>query len=289
MRIGIIVPIGRIDKYGYQYLNEIIFNNLANFADHVLVISSSRHTNQQVFENYENLEFISNNNSWFKLDNGEEQFSFEIIDKNNNYCKEKLHEEGYDVAILIHNNQYIPKSSEKKLIKSCLKMIEKKEPYRWYYKKYMCGNLLFNADRGLPWILNLTIDNPWEYYTDAIKHNKHGNSVSIRTGNFKKYNNQAIRDVPWEMTIQDANEKYELFIREHKMREIKLKQEQKSFNIDSQNLKFNEKKWLQYMQIKLNLKQLSKEKLDQVGEQILKLRQENFISKILIKEYNPKS
>ncbi len=283
MKIGIILPVGRMDRYGYQYkeINKLIISNLVNFSDHIIVISSYRYADKDLFENYCNIEFISNERTWFKLVNGEEIFTMQILSDNSNLAYRKLQEEGLDVAILLSINQYIPKTSEKKLRKSCQNMLEKNMPYIWLYKKYLCGNLLFNADRKLPWIINLTIDNQWKISHDSLIDKKSGEIVKIQTGNFKKYNNQAIIDVPWETTIHDGKEKYEFVIKEYRIIN-------KTYNPnDPSNLKFNEDEWIRYSQRKINLKSLAKEELDDVAIQIQKLRKKDFVSHIFEKNYNP--
>ena len=283
MKIGVLLPIGRTDRYGYQYkeYNKLIINNLAKFSDCLMVISSSRYVNKDLFENHSNIEFISNKNTWFKLIDGDEVFEAEKISQNLNFCCKKFQKTGYNVVILLAINQYVPKTSEKKLRKSCQNMLEKNMPYIWLYKKYLCGNLLFNADRKLPWIINLTIDNLWKISHDSLIDKKSGEIVKIQTGNFKKYNNQAIIDVPWITTIHDAKEKYEFVIKEYRIIN-------KTYNPnDPSNLKFNEDEWIRYTQRKINLKSLAKEELDDVAIQIQKLRKKDFVSHIFEKNYNP--
>ena len=52
MRIGLIVPVGRTDKYGYQYDNftKLILDTHERFADYIVVVSSSIYINKELFE-----------------------------------------------------------------------------------------------------------------------------------------------------------------------------------------------------------------------------------------------
>ena len=81
MKIGVLLPIGRMDKFGYQYddFTKIIIDNLSNFADFVLVLSSSRFIKKELFEKYTNIKVISNDKTWFKMVNGEEIFSWKVL------------------------------------------------------------------------------------------------------------------------------------------------------------------------------------------------------------------
>lgn len=280
MKIGIILPIGRTDKYGYQYddFTELILNSQEKFADHILVLSTSRYINKELFENHTKIELISNKNTWFKLMNGKEIFkpSSSFIE----YGIKKLIEEGIDVAIQIHINQYIPKSSIQGLKKSCKKMLDKNKPFNWLYKSYQCGNLLFNADRRLPWIFNLTEDLEWRTIPDGIIHRKTKKIIYVQEGNYKKYNNQAIRDLPWECTIEDIKEKSEFIKKGYKNIEYvnnPLKIENK-YN-------FNKKKWILNMQKQINMKKLSKLEFDEFEKQILKTQKNTFLSNIFERNY----
>ena len=280
MKIGLISSVGRNDKYGYQYneFNKLFINNLASFSDHFIVISTSKYSDKELYK-HSKIEYISNEKTWFNLENGRELFSFEIFNRNLNYCMQKLKDYGYDIALAISITNYIPKSSIEFLKKHCLKMLRKEESYTHYYKRYLCGNLLFNADIADPFILNLKVDEPWKIGVDSCYNNKTGKIARINSGNFKKFNKMAIVDVPWELTLQDAKEKSEFTIAEYR------KQNNTYDPSKPELFQFNEKEWLNYHQFKINRKKLSNDKLDKIGERINELRKENFISHILEKNY----
>ena len=161
-------------------------------------------------------------------------------------------------------------------------MLVNNRPYNWYYKKYICGNLKFSADTKHPFILNLNIREPWIIAPDTIINPKTEERIQMRIGNFKKYDKQAIVDIPWEMTLKDAKEKYEYVIKEYR----KLNN---SYDPNQPELfKFHEEVWFNYSHNKINLKRRSKGKIDEIHEQILSLRQEDFVSHIFEKKYQRK-
>ena len=143
----------------------------------------------------------------------------------------------------------------------------------------MCGNLLFNADRALPWVFNLTGNNEWKTIPDAIINENTKKKISFKKGNFKKYNNQAIIDVPFEITLLDIKEKYE-FVRKTYER-IELINDP----VFLERITFNQNKWMNYMQNKINEKKISKQEIDETGKQILKLRKDYFLSNYFEKNY----
>lgn len=290
MKIGLIVPVGRTDKYGYQYndFTNIIFNTHEKFADYIVVVSSSRYINKQLFNIHPKIELVSNERTWFKKINGEEVFSLNVLYNNLNLCKKLLQKEGCDVACPIAINTYIPESSINNIKKRFQKMLKTHTHFTSNYRRFMCGNLIFSASRKDSTVLNLTIKNPWEYTVDSITNKETGEIVRVQSKNFKKYNKYAFVDVPWEMTIQDAKEKYEFINQEYE----RIRHEKLDEIYDPNNLrysKFNEKKWLDYYIRKINLNKLVDEEIDDVGKQILNLRRENFVSNILETKYVKKS
>jgi len=278
MKIGLIVPIGNLKKYGYQYNFEIILRNQVDFADEVVVVSSSRENSEKLFSKLKKIQFISTSKTWFETKKGHEIFSYEKLIENINLGLEILKRDGCQVAMQIHINQYIPQSSVKKLKSHFSTMIKEGKKYEWLYKKYQLGDLIFDADKKLPWILNLTTDNPYQYRPDAITNPGNKNLVQIESGNYKKYNRLALIDMMGEYTMKDAGDFY-CFTHQENLkitgRAIKKKPS------------FNYEQWFGYHLNKINHKSLSRETLDKTGEEILSKRRSNFLSHEFQKKYSP--
>ena len=282
MNIGLILALGRTDKYGYQYndITNVVLDAHEDFGDHIIAVASSKYVDKELFIKRKKIEFISTEKTRFQEINGSEIFSFKILNYNVNYAKDLLKEEGFDIAMVLDINQYVPESSEMNIKKDFQKMLDKNREFSWIYKKYLCGNLLFYPDRRIPWIFNLEIKNPWQIMEDAIIHQENGEIKKMQPGFFKRKNNQAIRDVSWEYTLQDAKEKFENVIEEYRKKN-------NTFNPkDLRNMKYQKDTWLKNHQRKINRKRTSNEKIDEIGEKILSLRKDNFISHIFEKNYN---
>lgn len=281
MKIGIYTPIGNLDKYGYQYNYETILNNLQNFGDEILLISSSRENREGNFKKFNKIKFISNNKTQFEIKNNKEVYSLATQIKNQGYALDYFKKNNFDVYLIIHINQYIPENSAVGIRNVCRKMIDEKKPYEWLYKKYQLHDIIFNSDFKLPWIINLRIDNPYRVKSDSIKNRQTKEIIKIEHGNFKKYNNRAIVDVLGEFTLENAKEKYEFTIEE-------LRKLNKTFNPnDRSNLIFNKEKFLKYHLNKINKKIKSTEKLDKTGKEFLKNTRPNFLSHFYRKNYAP--
>lgn len=283
MKIGNILPIGRLDKYGYQYFYKDIVKNHTSFFDEVVVVSNSKYCDPDFFNNQEKATLISSPKTWFTENHGQEAFSFTKIVENLNRGLAHLKKKGFDVAMSVHINQYIPMESREGLLNLCREMVAQKRLFEWVYKKYQLVDILFNADTRVPWILNLTIENPYLFYTDSIINSKNKESVKIESGDFSKYNRCSIVDVFGELTMNDQREKYELTVRE-------LNRLRSEWNIDParhDKQTFDCRKFMDYYQHKMDKKTISKDPLDEFGRIISSRSQPDFISHALKRAYRP--
>ncbi len=279
MKIGIILPIGDLNKYGYQYNSDLVIKNLENFADKLVIISSSPNNDAKLFQDNKKIIYISNDKTWFDKENDTEIFSYTKLLLNINLGLDILKKEGVDAVVQIHINQFIPSLSWKNILEKITKMINKGEHYSWLHKKYQCGEMLFNSDVKVPWIINTSIkNNPYIYGPDAIINTLTQKEIRIGNGNFKKFNNESIVDVFGEYTKKDAEDLYEFT----QLQTTKLADKEVTAipHFDYSN-------WLKYYMHKFNNKTLLKETMDQTSEQILSRRKANFVSFEIEKKYSP--
>ena len=130
--------------------------------------------------------------------------------------------------------------------------------------------------------MNLNLPLKWGYGPDSLVNKENKKVERIQSGNFKKYNSQAIRDVFGELTIQDIKEK-----QEYTLKELYILNKMYDPN-NPELLKFNEKLFLNHIQRKFNVKKILNEPIDEIGKEILKMRKEEFISNIIEKNYAPR-
>lgn len=272
MKIGIILPVGDLTTFGYfHHARTIVANHLA-FADQVIVMSSSRNTNEKTFESNSHLRVLSNEKTWFPLHHEHELFGFAALNNNINAGRDVLRQAGADIAIEIHINQYIPKASVPQIRHACERMLSRKKPYTWLYKKYQLLNWIFHADTRLPWIYNLTVENPYDFDADSLKHRMTSELVRITTDNFSRHDNEAIVDVIGENTLLEAQKKHEFMITE-------LRKLNGTFNpYNSANLQFDQDVYMSYHQQKINQKSRSREMLDPTGQRVYENSQSEFLS-----------
>lgn len=283
IKIAILLPIGRLDRFGYQHLYRMIIRNHCEFADKVFLLSSTRFVTPDLFREYRNAELVSLEVAMPDLIDGREVMNLSKFSNGFDQCQSMIKNQGYDVCLNIHINQYIPRSAFDPLRAVCAELVQKQKPFAWLYKRYQLRDLLFEADCRLPWIVNLQSSAAYTFGGDSVINSATGKQIMIESGNFKKYNTRAIVDVLGEHTIQDAKDKFEYTIKEHR----KLN---KTYNPnDTSNLIFRPDVYFQYNMGKINLKSISKENLDELGAEIFNRSRPDFVSHKFRSEYSPVS
>lgn len=274
-KIGIICPLGPLDRYGYQYNHLITLENLSSFATRVYLCSSTRSQTDvdRLLARFPKVEYISDKRTWFDADsNGNEIFSIARLESNSNLMIERCKRDQMDCAVMIHINQYIQYSVKENLRQLCQDMLAARRPFEWLYKKYQLGNRLFHADTRVPWILNLQIDNPFLIQADSIHHRNGNERYTIQNGNFRDKDYFAIVDCPLELTLQDLAD-IKNFTRCYS-----------ELNPQASPI-FDWNKYFYYCVWKINAKFMSDEPLDATGEAIVRNSRKDFLSWIFLEQY----
>lgn len=275
MRIGILCPVGPLDRYGYQYNYLVVIESLARFAMRVYLYSTTRNRANvdKILTRFPNVEYISDETTWFDLDkNGNEVFSMGKCERNNDLILRCCQDDGMDCAIHVHINQYIQQRAISSLEQVCRQMLESGRAFEWLYKKYQLGGRLFHADTRVPWILNLQIDNPFLIRADSIHHRDGDEQYRIEHGDFRSKDHLAIVDCPLDMTLQDLAAK---------MNFLRCYQE-----LNPQATpRFDWNRYLPYYVRKLNAKKISDEPLDAAGRAIARNSRDDFASWAVLRCY----
>lgn len=277
MKIGIILPIGDLGSFGYQYYPYNIVKNHLEFADTVAIISSTSKNPRKLPIRSSKIIYHSSPQSWFTRIRGREVFSYNTLNKNVNLGLDLLKENKCDIVLEIHINQYIPENSKVTLRNYLKEILDTKKPYGWLYKKYQLGEKVFNADIRLPWIINLQTSHTFRFSVDSIEDNLSTRKVNIQSGHYSSYNNRAIMDIMLNYKIDDAKK---LFMFTHK-ENLRV-----SHRLDEKPT-FNEIKWYKYYLDKINQKTISSENLDAFGRWIENSRLPNFLSYKFENDYKP--
>jgi len=217
IKLAVLALIGPLDKFGYQHIYKPIIANISGFATKVYIISSARSRNgvDEILNLFPNVVYISDERTWLPVnENQEEVYRIMRPAENANLFLDIARSDGMDCATIFAVNQYLPEENWENYIADCADMIEKKEPFRWQYKRVQLGNRLFWTDRRIPHILNLHYPNPVKIDIDSIRLPETGGYYRSTLGDYRDKSSISTVDVPREMTPQEL-EDLRCFIRNY--------------------------------------------------------------------------
>jgi len=277
VKIGILCPIGPLDRFGYQFNTMPVLRSLATFGTTVYLVSSTRNRAQidAILAAFPNVKYIAGPETWFAQDEqGEEVHDIFRITGNVTLAMQQAQRDGMDVGVSIHISQYVQDHVMAPLREVCARMLADGQPYAWLYKKYQLYDRLFHADYRLPWILNLRIDNPYFISPDSITHRETGERIMIQGGDFRDHDPVAVVDCPMERTPQDlvAFKEFTRFYAELNPNA--------PTNFDWDYIR-------DYYIRKFNAKRMSAEPLDATGRAIAAASRPDFVSHLLLAHYTP--
>jgi hypothetical protein len=284
MKIGIVCPIGNLEKFGYHHIYEIVLQSWCSFADYVVLISSSR--DAHVAAKSPKIQLISSPQTWFDLDkNGNECYSMDKLISNENLGLDILAESGFDMALILHINQYISETKFDSIRKYLQDFFQRDKPFTWLYKMYQCGSQLFDADRRIPWIYNLHHRNQYMKGPDSTLYHRNWlfwhpiKRITIQSGSFKAFNDVSIVDIVGEFTENECGTLWS-FVRDRGGYNPKGR----SMLVDGV---YYHDVWLKYMTRKLQEKHPSSDQLDIFGTAICEQSEPEFVCHELIRRIQP--
>ena len=278
MKIAVLCPVGPLDRFGYQYNHMTTIRSFSKFADRVYLYSSSRNRANidNVLAAFSNVTYISDERTWFSLDEqGNEFFRVADFERNNDVALTQAKADHMDAAVHVHINQYIEKGSMISLKEAIKTMLKRKFPFEWLYRRYQLVDKLFHADTRHPWILNLSIDNPYLLRADAIQHKDNGERYIMKHANYKGQDKIAVRDAGMEMTLQDLAD-----VRNFTRGYVELN--------PNANPVFEWEHYQMYYMEKFNQKILSNAKLGVFGREIAQGNRPDFVSNLFLLGYTQK-
>jgi len=211
MKIAAIVPIGYLDRMGYQHVWYECVGSIASFADHVYLVSSVREPGATFAQS--NVTTISDEATWFaRTPEGTEWFDAYKVMENVNSAAHLAASEGYDVGICLMVNNYVPARARERLRARYEDIYKLGYLGGSYYRMDQLGNQLFSASVFLPFVVNLHRDG-WRFSTDALVVD---NDIRrMERDDYFLLDNGAIVDVQLEMTVDDLRNK-QTFIRNYR-------------------------------------------------------------------------
>ncbi len=276
MKIAVILPVGPLDRFGYQYNHDIVIENLCEFADGVFMGSTNRNRVgvDELLTHHPKLRYYADENTWFKLDQaGNEVWDVKWVMNRTNYCIDKAAEEGFDCALIIHINHYVPESNMIPLRQYCEKLVNEGAKYGWLYRKYQLANHVSKTCVRNPWIFNLRTSSIGRVGIGSFCDSSGQELARIQSGDFSDFESIAIVDAPMEQTLEDF-EASRNFVRCY----VELPGHH-------DKAVFEPMEFLEKYQTKFNAMKFSEGAFDQYGMKIAERTKEEFLSVYFMNNY----
>ena len=219
-------------------------------------------------EQHGNLHYISNQDTWFQLDDdGDEIFDIWKVIDNVNYGL-GLASMSSDCAIVLEVNQYVPPGSIDRLRRNCEKACADGELFGWYFRGDYLAGQMFHANLRRPWIFPLPAK--VRLTADGVLLDGVNIKLPHLRGNWPEENSGMVIDAQLELTPKDWEAKLN-FIRCYKELE------------PSRSAVFEWDYWFPYMVNKYRKKHMGGE-MDEIGLKLFARRQPDFVSFMVLSE-----
>ena len=152
MKLAAVVPIGYLDRQGYQYHAETCLRSLGALADQVVVVPSIR---DQVIPARRGLTTLDDPALYFEIAGDQPVFDLGRVKANQQAGFEWAAAQGYDAALLMSVNHYVPVTARGVLRQHADDLIRTDLAWAWVYARMQRGNTLYQPHVRLPYLVNL--------------------------------------------------------------------------------------------------------------------------------------
>jgi hypothetical protein len=271
VKVAVIIPVGWIDRWGYErYLYECV-GSFAHYADATILAGSHRETPgvKALLSACPRTAFVCDARTWFSLDaGGNEVFDFNRVNAAENVALDVAREAGCDVALQASSNWYVTGSAWERIATRCTTMLLSDAPYAPLYIRYQLGGVLFHCNLMYPWIVNLRRD--WRFVPVASVRGT-GGGMMLEYDDYSAFDGEAVVDVPLEITVDELRDKTTYNRGYHDL----SPKHPETFDWDY---------WRAYYVKKFGLKVRTHERPAGIGETIAAASRPEFVSNIVLRE-----
>jgi hypothetical protein len=207
MKLAVIIPVGYVDRHGYERNLYECVGSFAAFADQIYLAESLRDAPGLVeLAAYRpNIRIVESDDARFEQDaDGNEVYDYARVVDLLNITLDVARADGCDVAVQVACNWYIPTAVGAQLRAECEAMTE---PWAWLYWRYqLAGQLFHTADRA-PWIVNLHPG--WRFKLQDRLIGPSGElAPEYEHGDWPERDVAALIDTPLELTVPELADKF---------------------------------------------------------------------------------
>lgn len=206
MKLAVIIPVGYVDRHGYQrHLYECV-GSFAAWADHVYLAESLREAPglAELAAYRANISIVESDAARFEQDaDGNEVYDYARVVDLLNVALEVATADGYDVVVQAACNWYI---TTRTMLALRAELAAMTEPWAWLYWRYQLAGQLFHCCDRAPWIINL--HHGWRFkLQDRLIAPDGELAPEYEHGDWPERDAHAVIDPPLELTLAELTDK----------------------------------------------------------------------------------
>ncbi len=206
VKLAMVVPIGPLDRLGYQYVAQHCIKSMCNAADTVYLASTTRENEAGPYPGDGRATIISDVTTWFDLDEkAGEHFDAGLVMDAVNEGALQAQLGGCDAAVCIFVNNYVGLAAGYWLRMEAEQMLADDRGYADYYRRDELAGQAFGTSIRMPYIVNLR--EPHHYYFGLDRVTEGDQVYTMNRGSWPAYDLTAVVDLQLEMTERDLADK----------------------------------------------------------------------------------
>jgi hypothetical protein len=206
MKIAAVVPIGYVDRWGYERHIDDYIGSFAPLCD-VTILTEQYRDAPGAAELAERLGavLLSDERTWFPDDGrGRQVFSWAGVNASEDAALDEARVLGCDAAVITSCNWYASFAALLAVKDAIYSMLQDNQPYARFYVRYQLGARLFHSDLLYSGLANLK--HRWQYREVLGMTNGEASAPSL-AGDFSGFDDAAIVDAALEITADELRAK----------------------------------------------------------------------------------
>lgn len=270
MKVSVVCAVGWLSSHGYQNVSSTCIGSMAEFADTVYLVQSTRDRRgvDELMHAYQNIIHIADRRTWFSDYEDEHEITFPYFhNRNLAIGMQTAAHDGAECILGMHNNWYIPRRNMAALRARCEATIRNGKPFEWLNRGMQLAHVLFHTSHHVPFIVN-------PKFPEHIVAGKVGDKARKfmpSANRYKTEDSTMVVDVPLEMTMEDLAAVWDF-----------------SFCYNGRVGGSRVFRWETFRPIYhagIRKKAVSNEPLDSIGEIIARNSRPDFVSHIMLKDF----
>jgi len=202
MKIAVVCALGWLDRNGYQHVYRECIGSMAEFAEVVYLVQSTRNRTgiAELMQLYPNIIHIADKRTWFSDYDDEHEITYPLFhNRNLGIGMQAASMDGAECILGMQSNWYIPHANMTALRARCEAVIRDSKDCAWLYRSTQYAGTLFHVSHHVKFIVNPK--HPECMVPGKVADKAH--KLFPPANQYAELEKTNVVDVPLEMTLED--------------------------------------------------------------------------------------